>query len=341
MTATSAPTTTTRYVGLDTLRGLAVLRVVLYHYTTRYHELFGRHGETLDMKPTDFSVPMFFVISGFVIPLTLAKCRSVGDFAFLRVTRLYPTFWLCVAITFVAVAAFGLPGREVTGSDALLNLTMLPKALGGRYVDIAYWTLEVELKFYALMALLMFLRFLDKAALVLLAMAAIHAFAHTRDEHTSILSHAHLFAIGLLLFEIRKGRRPWHLAAFVAVWIIAYLDRGPAYLVWIAAFFGLTSLSIFVDPKIFRIKPLLWFGALSYPLYLLHQNIGYIVLRAADAAGLHQLLGITLALAVMIPLSYAVHRLVEKPAQDWARERWRRSRRRDAEAAGAQAGSTG
>src|SRR5436305_2080167 len=142
----------TRFVGFDTLRGIAVLRIVLYHFTTRYHQIYGEQAAAIsyEMKQRDFAIPMFFVISGFVIPMTLGRCRSAGEFVFLRITRLFPAYWVCVAITFLIVAARGLPEREVPLRSALLNLTMIPRAFGAHYVDGGYWMLQVELIFYAI-----------------------------------------------------------------------------------------------------------------------------------------------------------------------------------------------
>jgi peptidoglycan/LPS O-acetylase OafA/YrhL len=334
----AAAGTAARFAGLDTLRGFAVLRIVVYHFTTRYHQIYGHHGDSYDMTRTDFSVPMFFVISGFVIPLTLSRCRSAGEFAFLRVTRLYPTYWVCVLITFAIVAIVGLPGREVPAWDAVVNLTMVPEALGAQLVDGAYWTLQVELVFYALMAVIWALGQVDKAALVFLGLALLRGLSHRFHPvaalaQSQVLAYAHLFAIGILLHEMRYARRRWHYAAFCVVWVTAFLDRGPEYLVWIAVFFALTALSVFVDAKIFRIRPLVWFGALSYPLYLLHQNVGYVVLRAADRADLHPYVGVGLAFATVLALAYVVHRFVEQPTIDWARELRKRYKARSVAAA--------
>ncbi|HEY8090015.1 MAG TPA: acyltransferase, partial [Polyangiaceae bacterium] len=249
-TTTAEAPAASRFAGLDTLRGFAVARIVLFHYTTNYHYLFGRHGTpTVDLHHTDFSVPMFFVVSGFVIPLTLQKCTSLRDFAFLRVSRLYPTFLVCIAMTFAAVATFGLPGREVSTGEAVVNLTMIPRVLGAGFIEPACWTLQVELTFYALMGALLVAGLLRVAPVVFLGMALVHAmavrFGWQELEAMLLLQYAHLFAIGLLLFEMRYHRRPWHFVAFAAVWVVAYVDRGPAYLVWIAVFFALTALSVF------------------------------------------------------------------------------------------------
>src|ERR1043166_3463819 len=103
-----------RIGAVDALRGVAALAVVLYHYTQRYGEL-AEHGKTdaafAGQYPSTgtvwfhvpwghFGVQLFFMISGFVILMTVMKVRSVGEFAVLRLARLYPAYWVACGLTF-------------------------------------------------------------------------------------------------------------------------------------------------------------------------------------------------------------------------------------------------
>ena len=103
-----------RIIELDALRGLAAMSVVLFHFTTRYEELFGRANPLpLNFGWGDFGVDLFFMLSGFVILMTLERTSHSLKFAWGRFTRLYPAYWAAVALTFGAVAVFGLAGQEV------------------------------------------------------------------------------------------------------------------------------------------------------------------------------------------------------------------------------------
>lgn len=108
---------TTRFIELDALRGIAALSVMLFHYTAYYRKLFNTpFSENVDFKYGFYGVSLFFMISGFVIFMTIKKCNTASEFAFKRFTRLYPTFWVCVIITFLGVKLWGLlPQLEVTG----------------------------------------------------------------------------------------------------------------------------------------------------------------------------------------------------------------------------------
>src|SRR5436190_1602313 len=69
-------------------------------------------------------VELFFIVSGFVILLT-ALNRSAREFVVSRGTRLYPAFWTCVTITFLAILTIGGSRYSATWPQYLANLTML------------------------------------------------------------------------------------------------------------------------------------------------------------------------------------------------------------------------
>src|ERR1051325_9102674 len=147
-----------RIRGLDALRGIAAMGVVLFHYCPCYAIDFG-HPRPLrwTFSLGGYGVPLFFMISGFVILMTLDRSRSTFDFAVARFARLYPTFWTCVILTFVGVRTFALPNgiRGLPLAESAWNLTMMPKfAHWAREIDTVYWTLEVELFFYLMIGLI-------------------------------------------------------------------------------------------------------------------------------------------------------------------------------------------
>ena len=89
---------------LDGLRLVAALSVMAYHYTARTSNAWD--GDVRAVWPgvgrlTQYGylrVNLFFLISGFVILMT-AWGRTVETFAVSRVTRLFPAYWVGVALT--------------------------------------------------------------------------------------------------------------------------------------------------------------------------------------------------------------------------------------------------
>src|SRR5688572_9141623 len=112
---------------LDALRGIAALAVVFHHLTSRFFEDYGTPPGAAPAFPFRGveGVFLFFIISGFVISQTLERIRRARDFVVSRFSRIFPSFWVCVLLTYGAVLAFGLPGREVRFGAFLVNLTML------------------------------------------------------------------------------------------------------------------------------------------------------------------------------------------------------------------------
>jgi peptidoglycan/LPS O-acetylase OafA/YrhL len=141
---------------LDLFRGVAALSVMLLHYIYSYRIHYGQfYDSQYDFRYGYLGVQFFFIISGFVIFLTVLQSKSVFDFLYKRMTRLYPTFLFCLAATYLLVSFLGLPGREKSFHTAVWNITMIPGFFSIPAVDGAYWSLVPEVFFYILMVLVM------------------------------------------------------------------------------------------------------------------------------------------------------------------------------------------
>jgi peptidoglycan/LPS O-acetylase OafA/YrhL len=94
-------------------------------------------------------INLFFIISGFVIALSVSN-KSVPYFFKSRVVRLFSVYWLCAFITYMVTVFFGAPIFHATLGQFLFNLTLLQDFFDVERLDGAYWTISVELRFYAL-----------------------------------------------------------------------------------------------------------------------------------------------------------------------------------------------
>src|SRR3954471_5447882 len=98
-----------RLVELDALRGVAVLLVVAFHYTARFAEAYPAAGAGApDFSFGAYGVHLFFIISGFVIIMTVDRSERAADFVVARFSRLFPAYWTAILIT---SAVLWLPGR--------------------------------------------------------------------------------------------------------------------------------------------------------------------------------------------------------------------------------------
>lgn len=326
-----------RLVEVDALRGVAAMAVVLFHYTTRFVDLYGggAGGPSLSAPYGHFGVNLFFVISGFVIFMTLERTKRPMDFVVSRFSRLFPAYWVAVAVTFAVVSWAGLPGKEVTGLQALGNGLMLHGFLGIPHVDGVYWTLQVELFFYAWMLLLFVTGHLSKVHVALWVFIGVRLLYHVaavgfgvdlpwRLSQVLITNYIPWFALGICVYQAARKQplpRVVVVTGCVAVaclavvdgWTIGLLALAFATLVWAAASGRARWLG----------NPVLAFlGAISYPLYLLHENIGWVVQRAVQAQGWSFDASIAAALVVAVGMATVLTFTVERPVMRAIRRRY-------------------
>lgn len=328
-----------RLVEVDALRGLAALAVVLFHYTTKFNELFSpTRPPTLSFPDGHYGVNLFFIISGFVIFMTLEKTSRPMDFVVSRFSRLFPAYWVAVVLTFSITHFVGLPGKLVDGTSALGNLVMIHGLFRIPHVDGVYWTLEVELLFYCGMFLLYRfgrLHLIHHAMLGLLALRLTYfvmerAFGIDLPWTISrllILYYIPWFSLGIsiCLATNRRGpgtcRRP-ALTAACAVLTLLIVDS-----LFVAALAVALGTSVFLaatgHASLLRHRTLVWLGSISYPLYLLHENIGWSLQLRLIRLGIPTDTTVMVAIAASLAMATALARWVEQPAMRWIRSVYR------------------
>jgi peptidoglycan/LPS O-acetylase OafA/YrhL len=327
-------------VEVDSLRGMAAMSVVLFHYTTRLRELFPETGSAGFSVPSGhYGVNLFFVISGFVIFMTLDRTARARDFWLSRLSRLFPAYWVAIAVTFTICHVLGLPGKLVSLNTAVANMAMLHGLFGVAHVDGVYWTLEVEMLFYCGMFLLYRLRCMDHAHWVICAFMLLRIAHGVAQQNWGmglpwlvyrllILQYLPWFGLGIAVFLLanrketaaRRGAATMSAIAIATLWIcesatVAVLGVVFASLVYLAARSQLTFL---------RFGPLVWLGAISFPLYLLHENIGWAIQLRLVSLHLPMEIALPVALSTSLLLADLCARWVERPAMRWARSLRRR-----------------
>lgn len=302
-----------RLPALDNLRGIAALAVMLFHYS----DSVAAAGTTPFGAPVPwgrYGVQLFFILSGYVILLTIRRARSAKDFVISRFARLYPAFWTGCVLTYSATLLFRPPG--LPPGEALLNLPMfdIPHV---RLIEGPYWTLRQELWFYVAMAGILALRRADMA----LRVVACIVVTSVCDLHfTRWFS---LFLIGMVLFDSHGGFRRRH-AVLLALCAIDILRRSllksnpdPMVAGWRYPMVVLVcTLMVAAATRVpwLSSRVLGFLGTISYPLYLLHHTIGQIIIDRAARAGLGGNSCVAVAVVCAIALASLVTYLVERPA---------------------------
>jgi peptidoglycan/LPS O-acetylase OafA/YrhL len=145
-----------RLAWLDALRGFAALTVVGFHLSPL---VLGTGRHLAIMRQIDFGkygVLLFFLVSGYVIPMSLERHGDLRKFWIGRLCRIYPAYLAAIAVV-AALAAAGLITWPVSlRADPLTGLlahaTMMPDLIGLRGAVRVFWTLSYEMTFYLIVA---------------------------------------------------------------------------------------------------------------------------------------------------------------------------------------------
>ncbi|QDK37503.1 acyltransferase [Bdellovibrio sp. NC01] len=300
--------TNRRLPELDILRVLAASFVMLYHFTFREPVMNQIPTVTFPIIGTltrygFLGVQLFFIISGFVILMSAEK-GTATDFIKNRAQRIYPTFWICCTITFFACLLWGAPVFTPTWYQYFVNMTLMTDFIREYAIDGAYWSIFVEIKFYLLIYLILLCKKILKIELIYFFwIGAIGLFSILPGDHKMtqefLLAHyAPYFAIGSIFYLWWQKRASvisyltFAIAYAVAVYNTNYevfvLNRDyhqEYFSIWvyniIIASFVVSMFLILTDKiKIKGSKTITQLGLLTYPLYLIHQNIGVLLMKS-------------------------------------------------------------
>lgn len=293
-------------------------------------------------------VYVFFVISGFVVALTLDRAeitpRFCGVYALRRSIRLDPCYWATMAIVIVMGLIYirqDLP----SWSQVLWNLTYLQNFVGVTNVSMGFWTLCLEFQFYLSFLALMLVagrlpgdRFRNASAMLLpLVALSLYLFSadvfHARnpqvclwDAYVSLLPNIIFFALGISAYWATNGRAPaW---VFFAICLAAAVDSfyaRPDPLIAAIA----TAIVLFVASKTNKMqswgdaRPLLFLGTISYSLYLVHFPIGRLpILASRKLFGIDTVPAPALVLvgaSTGIVAAWFMYRFIEKPSVEFSK----------------------
>lgn len=341
-----------RIAPLDGFRALAVVMVVAFHYLadlamqpemTHLYPFGDAYVALPLVRFGNLGVQLFFIVSGFVIAMTLEVSRTPAEFALKRFARLFPSMLLCTLLTFAALTWLPHPTWRVTAIDLLPGLTFVSEHVWSVWldrpvsiVDGVYWTLFVEMKFYVLAAALFFV--VRKAPLLFSLGALLNlVFLITRLKFvglpegwieivktSTVYDQLPLFVAGVAFYSLNARRHrfvAWWLLAESAVMLLMRLKFEAEPALFLGVFY-LMFIGLVYAPQtvaVFAWRPLVAIGASSYALYLLHNRLGisltYNLGFAAPGWLRHSpVLPVGVGVAIAL-ISIAVHRVWELPSR--------------------------
>ncbi len=323
------------------MRGLAALWVLLFHYFEAGHakdlerELPG--WLTAFFHSGHFGIPIFFVLSGFVIAHSVGNqrvdSRFIGRFMLRRSIRLDPMYWFSIAAVIAVGFMSPLPHPPLPSAARLAaHLFYAQGLLGFKQINNVCWTLCLEVQFYLVFCLMLLV---------------IQRFRRSGQDHRSLVGMAVLsggvavlWPLGLVHFAVWAGLflPQWYsfLAGVFAYW--TFQKRLPGY--WFYLFAG----SLLVSPLAYRHfpglaaiigllilfagrrgklaawltwRPLQVLGAISYSLYLLHNPATSMIVGLAyttPPTAAWELFWLVLIAASVCAIAYLAWRFIERPS---------------------------
>lgn len=364
MLSTKTPSTKIEFA--NTLRGIAALMVMFGHYCLIFWQFRVISASLINADPlpdsiqtpdymllinkTDpfsygiFGVAVFFLISGFVIPFSF-KSTDWRGFLLGRALRIYPTYAVGLTISISVMLAFGVHyGKQFPFTLDVVLINYFPglrDAIWVSGIDGVIWTLDVEVKFYLVCALLhRFVGFestkifLAPLVLAILAYFISPMVGVALSENRASYGHYYTVAatiqyicfmfIGVAFNYLYRGLIKADLfmtvvvVLFTAMSVICWrANTVPFKLIWTYGAALLTFSTCFTFREKFnRTRVTDFLANISYPLYVVHGVLGYGVLRFVAGHEVPAWLCVAIAMAVSIMVATAIHYAIEKPSHN-------------------------
>ena len=342
--AAIAPVRTKRILELDSLRAIAALNLVLFHFTHVYSVKYGYTSPLgFEFQFGKYGVQLFFMLSGFVNAMTLLRKRNSVDFLAARIIRICPSYWSVIVINLLIIGLAPLAVTSYSADKIAANLTIMPNLFGYECMEPVTWTLQVEVLFYCMILTMFFTGALNRPfrtvmtllAICLVVCTCVNLMATssattwsrwlTLCRNVMILEYLPLFTVGILLNEIKnkRGSFRWNsFGIFASLFVFHAVDQHSHNPVASLILFTLLAFSAYGKVPLLRVRPLVFISSISYALYLLHNNLGCVFIWHVNHAGVPPMAAMLSGILFVIVVSAFVTYKIEMPLTRWLRQHW-------------------
>ena len=355
------------------LRGLGALSVVYWHYCVAFllenrlisevaqieplqqvrllpHMFWTETLKNMAFESGRVGVAIFFLISGFVVSISLED-RNVPRFIVRRLFRVYPTYAVGLAITclfiFINATYYGHP-FPYSLHDYLVNLSLFRDMSYVPSIDYINWSLEIEIKFYLMCALIAGWAGLDnyKAILVValilmgincqaIALPLKYIDAHTWNEHVRIILGYNTIQIlfmlnGVALYNLYRKKWSfkkfaWMSAVLTALFLVAGYNRPFPWSFRILVLNYMPALAIVYASYYWReyfpqSRIVDFFAKISYPLYMVHCINGFIIMGFLYKFQNNHYLIMLETLGIVVFIAWCIHNFIETPSYSFGKK---------------------
>ena len=342
-----------KFIGLDIVRIFAAGAVMVFHLGFwSWAKPSGTAGSVLlgiasyPKLPGawwgSYGVEIFFVLSGFVIAFS-ANQSSVSAFISNRFLRLFPVALVCATISFLVSIIISLKSPDSLFQEYVRTVLFDPI---GPWIDGVYWTLGIEITFYALIAAAIGLRLRERIEIICCAMGFFSSALWIANSlgyfpwiylRTSQLLGAYgvYFACGVVIFQgTTKGWRYYRIVVGSSLLAAGYLGivltapelillagggssvHLPA-IIWLLAVLTMicgTQADLVIQRTIGPLtqRAIRFLALTTYPLYLLHDLVGASVMKYLLEMRINQWVSLSVSCLLMIALASIITAFVEQ-----------------------------
>lgn len=311
------------------MRGIAAMGVVLTHFVCKTTGFIESESVMRIFALGELGVPLFFLISGIVIPLHMLQTnyhhRDIGRFALRRFLRVEPAYLITLIL---GIAFWNLRGLVYgvgpdtflpSMRDILLHLGYLvPFVEDARWVSPVFWTLAIEFQYYLFLACMFpLLASRSRPIQNMSIFGCLLTTAVPASPHM-IFPWIPLFFTGIVsaLFLLRRlGKIDFYFWLSICLALVAVQD-------WKTLVLASSALGVIFFTPNASIKPLAWLGKISYSLYLIHGLTGAIFINLVSHYVNHPMMKfLVVVTGVVIALfsAWMMYVMIEAPSHQAAK----------------------
>ena len=329
----------TRNKQIDGLRGVTIILIVIFHLFCRYREIYCGYTIWYLKWMGDFGNSIFLLVSSYFLIGTLGKRISVIKFWEKKIFRLWPCYVAAITLTMAFTHIFELPRRTCSWKEYFLNISFINGFIGCNYVDGAHWYITTLIGAIIVVGFIKYFQ-IDKYVWTYLIWIFFEGFTGLIGfvPLNQVLgsSYVAIICIGIAINIMQqKQYKIRYLADFTKIkeymyvnqWMLLcvicliyhMLRRGVLAVGCLCLAIPIFLLALYKKGKIFECKIVQFMGIISYPLYLIHQNIAYLIefnlTKKYNQVSLNLIAGGALLFVILV--GTGLYYLVEKPAQNW------------------------